>query len=122
MDSGDELAILLEKGIAMLEFALATEKEIRTELAKRLRKQRLSKGLSLEILAERAGMGRATLQRLETSGDCTFENFIRAVQALGLVQELQELCVLKALSIAQMEQQAEHANRVRAPRKTLLKR
>ncbi len=122
MDSGDELAILLEKGIAMLEFALATEKEIRTELAKRLRKQRLSKGLSLEILAERAGMGRATLQRLETSGDCTFENFIRAVQALGLVQELQELCVLRALSIAQMEQQAEHANRVRAPRKTLLKR
>jgi DNA-binding phage protein len=122
LDSGDELAILLEKGIAMLEFALATEKEIRTELAKRLRKQRLSKGLSLEILAERAGMGRATLQRLETSGDCTFENFIRVVQALGLVQELQELCVLKALSIAQMEQQAEHANRVRAPRKTLLKR
>lgn len=106
----------------MLEFALATEKEIRTELARRLRKQRLSKGLSLEILAERAGMGRATLQRLETSGDCTFENFIRAVQALGLVQELQELCVLKALSIAQMEQQAGHANRVRAPRKTLLKR
>lgn len=106
----------------MLEFVLATEKEIRTELAQRLRKQRLAKGLALETLAERAGMGRATLQRLETSGDCTFENFMRAVLALGLVQELQDLFVLKALSIAQMEQQAEQAKRTRAPRRPRLKK
>ena len=106
----------------MLEFTLATGKEVRTELARRLRKQRLAKGLALETLAERAGMRRATLQRLETSGDCTFENFIRAVQALGLIQELQELFVLKALSIAQMEQQAQQAKRIRAPRKPPLKR
>ena len=106
----------------MLEFALATGKEIRAELAGRLRKQRLDKGLTLDTLAERAGMGRATLQRLETGGDCTFENFIRAVQALGLVPELQELFALKALSIAQMERQAKQAKRIRAPRKTLAKR
>ena len=106
----------------MLEFALGTEKEIRTELATRLRKQRVAKGIALEILAKRAGVGRATLQRLETTGDCTFENFVRAVQALGLVQELHELFVLKTLSIAQMEQQAQQAKRVRAPRKTALKR
>jgi transcriptional regulator with XRE-family HTH domain len=106
----------------MLEFALATEKEIRMELAGRLRRQRLAKGLTLETLAERAGIGRATLQRLETGGDCTFENFIRAVQALGLATELQELFALKALSIAQMERQAEQAKRIRAPRKTPLKK
>jgi transcriptional regulator with XRE-family HTH domain len=106
----------------MLEFALATEKEIRMELAGRLRRQRLAKGLTLETLAERADIGRATLQRLETGGDCTFENFIRAVQALGLATELQELFALKALSIAQMERQAEQAKRIRAPRKTPLKK
>lgn len=106
----------------MLEFALATEKEIRAELVLRLRKQRLAKELTLETLAKRAGMGRATLQRLETGGDCTFENFIRAAQALGLVPELQELFALKALSIAQMERQAEQAKRKRAPRKTPLKK
>nr|WP_314629090.1 helix-turn-helix transcriptional regulator [uncultured Noviherbaspirillum sp.] len=105
----------------MLEFALATEKEIRTELATRLRKQRLAKGVSLTLLAKRAGVGRATLQRLETTGDCTFANFVHVVQALGLVQELQGLFALKTLSIAQMEQQAEQAKRVRAPRKTTVK-
>ena len=106
----------------MLEFALATEKEIRVELVGRLRQQRLAKGLTLETLAERAGIGRATLQRLETTGDCTFENFIRAVQALGMGFELQELFVLKILSIADMERHAAQAKRVRAPRKTRLVR
>ncbi|MDQ9172322.1 helix-turn-helix domain-containing protein [Oxalobacteraceae bacterium R-40] len=106
----------------MPEFALATEKEIRAELALRLRKRRLAKGLSLETLAERAGIGRTTLQRLETKGDCTFENFIRAVVALGLAQELQELFVLKAFSIAQLEKQAELSKRTRAPRQPSLKK
>lgn len=105
----------------MLEFALATEKEIRTELTTRLRKQRVAKGVSMTLLAKRAGVGRATLQRLETTGDCTLENFVRVVQALGLVQELQGLLALKILSIAQMEQQAGQAKRVRAPRKTISK-
>jgi DNA-binding phage protein len=105
----------------MLEFALATETEIRTELATRLRKQRLAKGVPMELLAKHAGVGRATLQRLETTGDCTLENFVRVVQALGLVQELQEMFVLKTLSIAQMEQRALQAKRIRAPRKTAAK-
>jgi AraC-like DNA-binding protein len=100
----------------MLEFSLASEKEIRTELAKRLRAQRLAKSLSLVELAQRAGMGVATLQRLETTGDCTFENFIRVVLGLGLAQELQSAFVLKIKSIAQMEQ-AEQSRRLRAPRK-----
>ncbi|NHZ98723.1 helix-turn-helix transcriptional regulator [Massilia sp. CCM 8734] len=102
---------------AMLEFSLATEKEIREELTARLRQRRLIKGITLETLAERAGMGKATLQRLETRGDCTFENFIRAVLALGMASELQDSFALKSLSIAQMERDAEHEKRMRAPRK-----
>lgn len=101
----------------MLEFSLATEKEIREELTARLRQRRLIKGITLETLAERAGMGKATLQRLETGGDCTFENFIRAVLALGMASELQDSFALKSLSIAQMERDAEHGKRMRAPRK-----
>jgi transcriptional regulator with XRE-family HTH domain len=102
----------------MLEFSLATEKEIHAELAGRLRRQRLAKGLTLADLAKRAGMGANTLQRMETGADCTLANFIRAVQALGLSTEIQELFTLKTLSIAQMERQAKQATRVRAPRKT----
>ncbi|NHZ39988.1 helix-turn-helix transcriptional regulator [Massilia sp. CCM 8693] len=53
-----------------------------------IRRRRLLKGITLETLAERAGIGKATLQRLETRGDCTFENFIRTVLALGMASEL----------------------------------
>lgn len=106
----------------MLEFALATENEIRAELASRLRKRRLAQGLSLETLAKRAGIGRNTLQRIEVTGDCTFENFIRTVVALGLAQELQGLFVLNAFSIAQLEKQTELAKRIRAPRQPSLKK
>lgn len=102
----------------MLEFALATEKEIRVELVGRLRRQRLAQGLTMEALAARAGIATATLQRLETAGDCTFENFIRVVQALGLVSQLHELFALKVSSIAEMERQAAQATRIRAPRRT----
>ena len=105
----------------MLEFSLATEKEIREELTGRLRRQRLAKGITLETLAERAGMGKATLQRLETRGDCTFENFVRTVLALGMASELQESFAMKGGSIAQMEREAKHAKRIRAPRKSASK-
>ncbi|UOD27503.1 helix-turn-helix domain-containing protein [Massilia violaceinigra] len=106
----------------MLEFSLATEKEIRKELTRRIRRRRLSKGITLATLAERAGIGKATLQRMETRGDCTFENFIRTVLALGMASELQEIFVSKTVSIAQMEREAELATRMRAPRKSVSKR
>ena len=105
----------------MLEFSLASEKEIRAELIGRIRRQRLLKGITLETLAERAGIGKATLQRLETRGDCTFENFIRTVLALGMASELQESFVAKTVSIAQMERDAQGATRIRAPRKAVSK-
>ncbi len=105
----------------MLEFSLASEKEIRVELAGRLRKQRLAKGLSIEELAARSGVGVATLQRLETKGNSTFETFVRTVIALGLTQELQDIFKLRIQSIAQMEK-AEQAVRKRASRKQSYKK
>ena len=105
----------------MLEFSLASEKEIRVELAGRLRKQRLAKGFSLEDAATRSGVGLATLQRLETGENSTLETFVRTVIALGLTQELQDLFILRVQSIAQMEK-AEQATRIRAPRKSAPKK
>jgi len=101
----------------MPEFSLASEREIRVELAGRLRKQRLSKGLSLEDAATRSGVGVATLQRLEAGENSTLETFVRTVIALGLIQELQDLFILRVQSIAQMEK-AEQTTRMRAPRKS----
>ena len=101
----------------MLDFGFASEQEIRAELGRRLRAQRLAQGLTQAALAERAGIGLATLQRLEGRGVATLENFVRAVMALGLADELQPLFSLKIRSISQMEE-AEKIKRARAPRKT----
>lgn len=96
-------------------FKLATEKEVRSEIIRRLRAHRLAKGLSQVELAHRAGISAPTYQRLESSADGSFENLIRAIMALGLVGELEGLFELKPQSIAQMEI-LEKAKRQRAPR------
>lgn len=99
----------------MLDFGFASEQEIRLELGRRLRTQRLAQGLSQVELAQRAGIGVNTLKLLEGKGKCTFENFIRTVLGLGLADQLQSLLLLQIDSIAQMER-AEQARRIRAPR------
>lgn len=100
----------------MLDFGFASEKEIRLDLAERLRACRLAKGISQPDLALRAGLGRATVQRFEAKGDASLENFIRIVMALGLVDHLQPAFKIEVRSIAEMER-AEQNKRKRAPRK-----
>jgi DNA-binding XRE family transcriptional regulator len=103
-------------GLAMLDFGLAGEHEIRAELGRRLQRQRLSLGLSQVELADRAGISASTVKLIEAHGRCTLENFVRTVMALGLADQLQSLFALQIRSIAQMEQ-AEKARR-RAPRRS----
>lgn len=103
----------------MLDFAFATEQEIRAELGKRLREQRLAQGLTQVELAQRAGISTNTLGPLESKGQCTLESFIRTVMGLGLADELQSLFALEIKSIAQMER-SEQGKRIRAPRKSVV--
>jgi len=99
----------------MLDFGFANEQEIRAELGKRLQAQRLAQDMTQAELAQRAGMALSTLKQMEKKGQCTLENFVRAVMGLGLVDDLQSLFALKITSIAAMEQAAK-APRQRAPR------
>ena len=101
----------------MIDFGFAAEHEIRMELGQRLRAQRLALGLSQAELAERAGMSASTVKLIEAHGRCTLENFVRTVMALGLVDQLQTLFMLRVQSIEQMEL-AEQAQRRRAPRRS----
>ncbi len=96
---------------------LAPSHEILQILGQRLRIQRLAQGLPQRELALMAGLSLGALRKLESTGQSSLETLIRAVQALGLVDELESLFVLKRQSIAQMES-AEAANlRQRAPRR-----
>lgn len=98
----------------MLDFGLASDEEICQELCTRLRAQRLSQRLGQDELADRANIGLATLRRMESGKGGTLSNFLRVVMALGLVDELANLFVLKVRSIAQLEQVAA-PSRKRAP-------
>jgi transcriptional regulator with XRE-family HTH domain len=107
----------LELGAWLVQtFSFATEEEIRIALCNRLKENRLQQGLQQVEVALRAGVGRATVNRLEASAQTSLENFVRIAMALGLAEQLEPLFLLKPASIAAMEQ-AEGKKRMRAPRK-----
>lgn len=98
-------------------FTLAPADEILQALGQRLRAQRLAQDLPQSELAAMAGLSLGALRKLENSGQSSLETFVRAVQALGLADELETLFVLKRQSIAQMVQAETTSQRQRAPRR-----
>lgn len=98
-------------------FILSALPELQLILGQRLRAQRLAQGLPQRELAQMAGLSLGALRKLEGSGQCSLETLIRTVQALGLVDELEPLFVLRRQSIAQMEQAENVRHRQRAPRR-----
>lgn len=98
-------------------FILAAPADILHALGTRLRVQRLAQELSQRDLAQMAGLSLGALRKLEHDGQCSLETLIRAAQALGLVEELEDLFVFKRKSIAQMEQAEAVSQRQRAPRR-----
>lgn len=100
-----------------MSFALSVPSEILSTLGARLREQRLAQALSQRDLAEMAGLSLGALRKLENDGKCSLETLIRAVQALGLVGELEDLFILRRQSIAQMEHAEAASQRKRAPRR-----
>ena len=100
----------------MFDFMMATTEEICAELGRRLRARRLMQGWTQVELAQRSGLSSGTIKNLERHGQASLESFVKIIAALGLADDLGELFRLKVVSIAAMEQ-AERANRQRAPRK-----
>ena len=100
-----------------MSFHLSTFTEILQELGARLREQRLAQSLTQRELAQMAGLSLGALRKLESDGQCSLETLVRVVQALGLLEALDDLFMLKRQSIAQMEQADLVSRRQRAPRK-----
>ncbi|MGX5659107.1 helix-turn-helix domain-containing protein [Castellaniella ginsengisoli] len=97
---------------------LASANEILQALGRRLRTQRLAQGLAQRELAQMAGLSLGALRTLERNGQSSLETLIRVTQALGLVDELTDLFVLKHQSIAQMARAESAGQRQRAPRRS----
>lgn len=98
-------------------FGLALATEILQALGQRIRAQRLAQELPQLELAQMAGLSLGALRKLESSGQSSLETLVRTVYALGLVDELEDLFVLKRQTIAQMAQAEALSRRRRATRR-----
>lgn len=103
--------------VIKMTFRLSTPIEILHALGVRLREQRLAQSLTQRELAQMAGLSLGALRKLESNGQCSLETLVRVAQALGLLEALDDLFVLKRQSIAQMERVELAHRRQRAPRK-----
>ncbi len=85
---------------------LLTNDAVLRELGRRLERQRLQRNLTQDELAERAGIGRATLQRLERGESVQSTSIVKLLRALGLLEAL-DAALPQALErpIAQLERE-----------------
>ena len=74
-----------------IDYNLANVDLIMKDLGARLARTRLSRNISQEDLAEKAGITRRTLSRLETGQGATLDTMVRVLRGLGLESHLEAL-------------------------------
>lgn len=70
---------------------LITDEAVIEELGRRLEAHRHRAELTQAELAERAGVGRSTVQRIEGGGSIQLTSLLRLLRALGLMEGIEEL-------------------------------
>ncbi len=95
----------------------SSDQVVLDELGARIARCRLNQNLSQEALAERAGVSRPTLARLELGHSTTLSNLIRLLRALNLVKNLERLVPEPPISPIQ-QLKTKKRRRVRASRKS----
>ena len=68
-----------------------TPETIIMELGKRIVKRRLEQGITQAQVAERAGVAKRTIERIEAGGDTQLTTLIRLLRVLGLADRLDQL-------------------------------
>ncbi len=89
------------------------------EIGARLRSARLERNLSQERLAEEAGVGRVTLQRIEAGESPSLVNLVRVLRALDLLGGIDALVPEPTPSpIEELKRQGRRRQRAGSPRAT----
>ncbi len=68
-----------------------TPQDLQHTLAQRVRALRKRQGWTQQELAERSGLGVATVARLERSGQAQFSTILQVSSALGRLEDFQDL-------------------------------
>jgi len=98
----------------MVDFSLAVPEEVCVTFGERVRARRLMLNLSVEELAARVGISNKTLSNFERTGRSTFETFVRVLEALDALPDLQNVLITHSLSIEDMRLRAAVRTRQRA--------
>ena len=78
-----------------------TDKTILQELGQRLAHRRVELGITQSEVAEQAGVGKRTIERIEAGGDIQFTTLIRLLRVLDLFDNLEQL--VPEISISPMK-------------------
>ena len=71
-----------------MDFRVMSDKAILEELGARLRRQRLNQDITQKELAEKAGVSRTVIQKMEQGEDVVVAGLIRVMRALNLLDQL----------------------------------
>jgi transcriptional regulator with XRE-family HTH domain len=103
-------------GIFMVDFALSIPSEISAELGRRARAKRVAANLPAAELAARIGVSDKTLLNFERTGKCSLDTFVRLLESLHALQDLNSVLAQPQSSIADLRQEAKSEGRKRAYR------
>jgi transcriptional regulator with XRE-family HTH domain len=94
-----------------------TTDAVLTELGRRVERHRLERNMTQDELADEAGIGRATLQRLERGESVQLTSLIGLLRELGLLERLDLLVPEPTPSpLERLQTQGQRRRRARAPR------
>jgi len=79
-------------------YKLMLTKEIQKDIALKIKKLRLAQNKTQEYFAQTIGISKSTYIRFENSGDGSFETFIKILQGLGKIDELENILTIQEYS------------------------
>jgi transcriptional regulator with XRE-family HTH domain len=68
-----------------MDFSGMNDNSILNELGSRIQQRRLSANITQTALAQKAGVSRMMIQKLETGHGCTLRGLVRITRALGII-------------------------------------
>jgi len=68
-----------------------TPEAVLAELGRRIARRRLDRGITQADVAEQAGLGKRTVERVEAGGDTQMSTIVRLLHVLGLTEGLERL-------------------------------